>query len=155
MRQPTPELVEASAWADALVHAMADGFDYLDHLTVVDRIASFEVMVELRDSGSAESRLLLTTIPIDDPRLACACRILAGADWHEREAAELFGIEFEGHGEIRPLLTRGRTLALRKQVPLIARLTTPWPGAEGNRRSRIPGVLDTWQVGETQEGDRT
>lgn len=53
-----------------------------------------------------------------------------GAEWHEREAWEMFGIEFLGHPGLRPLYLPGdfEGHPMRKDFPLLARLVKPWPG---------------------------
>ncbi len=56
--------------------------------------------------------------------------VYPGADWHEREAFEMFGIEFDGHPSLRKLYLPGdfEGYPLRKDYPLMARLIKPWPG---------------------------
>ena len=53
-----------------------------------------------------------------------------GANWHEREAWEMFGISFAGHPGLRHLYLPGdfEGHPLRKDFPLLARLIKPWPG---------------------------
>ena len=53
-----------------------------------------------------------------------------GADWHEREAWEMYGINFEGHPGLRKLYLPGdfEGHPLRKDFPLLARIVKPWPG---------------------------
>ena len=53
-----------------------------------------------------------------------------GAEWHEREAWEMFGIDFAGHPGLRPLYLPGdfEGHPMRKDFPLLARLVKPWPG---------------------------
>jgi NADH-quinone oxidoreductase subunit C len=53
-----------------------------------------------------------------------------GAAWHEREAFEMFGIEFDGNEDLRNLYlpTDFEGHPLRKDYPLMARLIKPWPG---------------------------
>lgn len=53
-----------------------------------------------------------------------------GAEWHEREAWEMFGIEFIDHPGLRPLYLPGdfEGHPMRKDFPLLARLVKPWPG---------------------------
>jgi len=53
-----------------------------------------------------------------------------GADWHEREAWEMFGLTFEGHPGLRHIYLPGdfEGNPLRKDFPLIARMVKPWPG---------------------------
>ncbi|MFZ4719265.1 MAG: NADH-quinone oxidoreductase subunit C [Ilumatobacteraceae bacterium] len=56
--------------------------------------------------------------------------VYAGANWHERETHEMFGIDFAGHPDLRnmylPIDFEG--YPLRKDFPLLARLVKPWPG---------------------------
>jgi NADH-quinone oxidoreductase subunit C len=56
--------------------------------------------------------------------------VFAGANWHERETWEMFGIVFAGHPDLRkmylPMDFEG--YPLRKDFPLLARIVKPWPG---------------------------
>lgn len=58
------------------------------------------------------------------------CNVYAGANWHERETHEMFGIGFNGHPDLRnmylPADFEGHPL--RKDFPLLARIVKPWPG---------------------------
>ena len=56
--------------------------------------------------------------------------VFAGADWHEREAHEMFGIRFEGHPNLEHIYlpTEFEGHPLRKDFPLLARAVKPWPG---------------------------
>lgn len=56
--------------------------------------------------------------------------IFAGADWHEREAHEMFGIVFDGHPNLEHIYlpTEFEGHPLRKDFPLLARAVKPWPG---------------------------
>lgn len=64
------------------------------------------------------------------PRVASWVPLFRGADWHEREAWEMYGIEFEGHPGLRHLYLPGEFegFPLRKDFPLLAREVKPWPG---------------------------
>jgi NADH-quinone oxidoreductase subunit C len=56
--------------------------------------------------------------------------VYAGANWHEREAWEMFGITFTGHPDLRHMYLPGdfEGHPLRKDFPLLARIVKPWPG---------------------------
>ncbi len=56
--------------------------------------------------------------------------LFPGADWHERETHEMFGIVFQGHPTLQPLYlpTGFEGHPLRKDFPLLARQVKPWPG---------------------------
>lgn len=56
--------------------------------------------------------------------------VWAGANWHERETHEMFGIGFAGHPDLRNLYLPAEFegYPLRKDFPLLARIVKPWPG---------------------------
>jgi NADH-quinone oxidoreductase subunit C len=56
--------------------------------------------------------------------------VYPGADWHERECWEMYGIDFEGHPKLRHLYLPGEFEGhpLRKDFALLAREVKPWPG---------------------------
>jgi NADH-quinone oxidoreductase subunit C len=143
-------------WLAAVEGLKADGFDYFDWLGCVDEIGRLDclrVLLVVRNlSQGAESRVLSCLLPRDDPRIDTVSDVFAGAAWHEREAAELFGVEFLG-GERRRLLLSAEFEAtpLRKDEVLAARSGLNWPGAKepgeadfspDRRRLVPPGVPD-------------
>ena len=56
--------------------------------------------------------------------------IYPGANWHEREVWEMFGISFLGHPNLTHLYLPSdfEGNPLRKDYPLLARRAKPWPG---------------------------
>ena len=56
--------------------------------------------------------------------------LYSGADWHERETHEMFGIGFDGHRYLEHIYlpTGFEGHPLRKDYPLLARVVKPWPG---------------------------
>ena len=56
--------------------------------------------------------------------------VYAGANWHERETHEMFGIGFAGHPDLRNMYLPGdfEGYPLRKDFPLLSRMVKPWPG---------------------------
>ena len=65
-----------------------------------------------------------------EPRVGSWVPVYKGADWHEREAWEMYGFTFDGHPGLRhmylPAEFEGHPL--RKDFPLLAREVKPWPG---------------------------
>jgi NADH-quinone oxidoreductase subunit C len=69
-------------------------------------------------------------LPDDDPTIATWTSIYRGADWHEREIWEMFGITFVGHPHLVHMYLPGdfEGNPMRKDFPLLARRVKPWPG---------------------------
>jgi NADH-quinone oxidoreductase subunit C len=90
----------------------------------------FEVFTRLSDVSKGEGVIVSTDLSKEDPRLATLVEVFGGANWHEREAHEMFGIFFEGHPHLENLyLPDGfEGHPLRKTFPLLSREVKPWPG---------------------------
>lgn len=121
-------------WLATVEVLRADGFDYFDWLGCIDEIGRrdcFRIVLVVRDLvQGAEPRMLSCSLPRDDPRIETVSGIFAGAGWHEREVAELFGVEFLGGERRRLLLSPGfEGMPLRKDEVLAARTGMHWPGA--------------------------
>ncbi|MEZ5138917.1 MAG: NADH-quinone oxidoreductase subunit C [Acidimicrobiales bacterium] len=73
---------------------------------------------------------LKADLPDDDLVVDSWLPAFAGANWHEREAHEMFGIDFTGHPHLAHLYLPGAFEGhpLRKDFPLLARQIKPWPG---------------------------
>ena len=154
------EAVSAADWKTRVAAARTEGYDFFEWLAAVDEIgraAVFRVVVVLRRLDAPDQvRALSTDLPRDDPRLTSVRDVYAGAAWHEREAAEMFGIEFVGGDPRRLLLGELEGTPMRKDEVLAARSGVAWPGAKepgarepgesaaspGRRRMVPPGVPD-------------
>ncbi len=146
--------VSAEDWLAAVEALRADGFGYFDWLGCVDeigRLDCFRIVLVLRNlAAEAKPRMLSCLLPRDDPRIDTVRSVFAGAAWHEREVAELFGVEFVGGERRRLLLSAGfEGTPLRKDEVLAARTGMNWPGAKepgesdcsaSHRRMVPPGV---------------
>lgn len=156
--------VPAARWVEALMFARDElGYGYFDWLTGVDELAEgFSVVVHLWSLPAHQHLLLRTRVPREAPSLASAVGVFPGANWHERETFEMFGVEFAGHPNLIPLLLPDgfEGHPLRKDFMLAARAAKAWPGAKepgesdhdlgraapSRRRMLPPGVPDaqTW-----------
>ena len=89
----------------------------------------FQLLVQLY-SLSQQIGLILKTDVGEDMTIDTIRDIFAGADWHERETHEMFGVFFRGHPTLQPLYlpTEFEGHPLRKDFPLLARQVKPWPG---------------------------
>ena len=73
---------------------------------------------------------LKVDVPDDDLRVDTWVPLYAGANWHEREAWEMFGVTFVGHPHLVNMYLPGdfEGNPMRKDFPLLARRVKPWPG---------------------------
>jgi len=146
--------VSAEQWR--LVHtALSDAGAVLDWLCAIDLSADLTRLPGDPATGSAavvaavridSGLVLVRTTVADGGDLSSIADVYAVADWYEREAAEMVGLQFTG-GVRRPLLLPDGFVGhpLRRDFPLPARLQTAWPGAaQAGRRARVPGVNPQW-----------
>lgn len=73
-------------------------------LTVVDYKDRFEIVYHLQSLTHEWTLVVKTDVPYDNPKVPSVTSVWRGADWYEREMHELFGVEFEGHPNLVPLL---------------------------------------------------
>ncbi|WP_443078840.1 NADH-quinone oxidoreductase subunit C [Streptosporangium sp. NBC_01495] len=149
--------VDAGDWLGLLESARAGGYEFFDWLTAVDEPPeAFAVVAHLFAPVSHAHLLLRTRVSRADPRLPSAVGVFRGADWHERETFEMFGVVFEGHPNLVPLLLPDgfEGFPLRKDFVLAARVAKAWPGAKepgesghgspSRRKTLPPGVPADW-----------
>ncbi|MFI5730307.1 NADH-quinone oxidoreductase subunit C [Kribbella sp. NPDC051587] len=167
---PTAIDVPAAAWV-AAHEVLRDGvgFTFFDFLSASDELTDgFRVVTHLADfwgGAHVDHVLVRTLIPRDKPQLPTLSDLYAGANWHERETFEMFGITFDDHPNLVPLLLPDgfEGNPLRKEFILAARVAKPWPGAKepgesdtagapSRRRTLPPGVPDAESWGPRPPG---
>ena len=79
-------------------------FDYLRCLSVVDYIERLEVVYHLFSLEKRHKMVIKTSVPPDEPNVSSVSSIWRAADWFEREGHDLFGVVFQGHPNLAPLL---------------------------------------------------
>jgi len=79
------------------------GFKHLSTITGVDMEDGIELIYHLALDGSIELSLRLK-VQKDDPRVPTITDIIPGAVLYEREVHDMFGVNFEGHPDLSPLI---------------------------------------------------
>jgi len=150
--------VDASQWHDAAAFARDDSatacgfFDWLSAYD--DRDAGLAVVLHVWSVRLRQHVFVRTRVPRDGGRLPTLTDLWPGASWHERETYEMFGVVFDGHPNLVPLLLPDgfEGNPLRKEFVLASRVAKAWPGAKepgesdhepaspGRRRMLPPGV---------------
>jgi len=90
----------------------------------------FQVFARVASTGRHWGVTFKCDVDEEDPHAESWVPVYPGADWHERECWEMYGIVFDGHPALRHLyLPSGfEGHPLRKDFPLLAREVKPWPG---------------------------
>jgi len=164
--------VRTDAWRET-GHAARDlGFDYFGFLSAIDWMPSpygkgeddpteppperstevkqgyaggetrFQVFARLHSIATGVGITLKVDVP-EPLELESWVPVYAGANWHERETWEMYGITFTGHPDLRHIYLPGdfEGFPLRKDFPLLARMVKPWPGIVDVEP--IPAEFDT------------
>lgn len=110
----------------------------------------FQVFARVSSTHRHWGVTLKCDVEESDPRAQSWVGVYPGADWHERECWEMYGIVFDGHPALRRLYLPAEFegYPLRKDFPLLAREIKPWPGLVDVEA--MPG-----EAAESAEGDES
>ena len=147
--------VDVTSWRTAHRELQAAGLTFFDMLAATDLgDAGIQVVTHVMTPNADRRAMLQVEVPPGDS-IPSLVEIFPAADWHEREAHDVIGVDFAGHPDLRPIITDAQPPPLRRGSPLTARLATDWPGlyepgavAGETRRKRpkpVPGVNDAWE----------
>ena len=139
VRVPNENWIEAHATArddlDLVFFSWLSAIDWANQVEAGDPLEEeveerIELMTALSDLTEGKLVVFSTDLPSENPRIPTLMTTFAGANWHEREAHEMFGIDFEGHPNLIHLYLPDSFQGnpLRKSFPLLSREVKPWPG---------------------------
>jgi len=139
--------VEREKWLPTIRRARdEEGLDFFSWLTGIDWSKEvevgdvvedvdalderFEVMCRLSSVENSNAAQFVVALPKDDAVIDSLVPLFAGAEWHEREAYDMFGIEFEGNPNLVNIYLPDDFVGhpLLKSFPLLTREVKPWPG---------------------------
>jgi len=151
----TLELVVRPAELTSVMRSLREDehlrFELLADLCGVDTGVTMQVVYHLWSPLSADwVRVIADGLSRDDPRVPSVTQLWPGAEWAEREAYDMFGIEFEGNRDLRRIYMPPDYLAfpLRKDFAMpddaarapgqgIRPMETPVPPADVRVRPAI------------------
>ena len=81
------------------------GFEHASVVTAVDWIDHLNLVYLLDNYNNGVVIELVVEVPDEDLHIQTVSDIWVGANWHERETYELFGVIFDGHPKLERLLT--------------------------------------------------
>ncbi len=160
--------VPSAGWVEALTTARDRfGLIFFSWLSAVDWTPTpgigepvdgeveerFEILCTVADISEGRRVTFSTDLPKERASIASLVDVYPGANWHERETAEMFGIEFVGHPNLAHLYLPDGFIGrpLLKSFPLRSRDVKPWPGTvdvEG-----MPGAADVETTDDAATGD--
>lgn len=128
--------VRPESWQTMATHLRDCGrchFDYFTFLSAVDfEEEGFEIVCHLYSVRRQHHVNLKARLPREGARIPTLSNIWRGANWHERETWEMFGIGFDGHPHLVKLYLTEEFEGhpLRKDFLLMTREAKEWPGAK-------------------------
>jgi NADH-quinone oxidoreductase subunit C len=118
--------VAAKDWVELAKFLREDAATQMDHfidLTAIDyperQSARFDVTLTTR-SSTTNARIRARTHVKEGEKLGTLSGVWLGANWAEREVYDMFGIEFDGHPDLRRILMYEEFVGhpLRKDYPI-------------------------------------
>ena len=131
----------------------AQHFDLCKDITAIDYGGHrpLELFYELWSIGKRRQLRVKVALPLDDLEVESVVAIWQTANWLEREAYDMFGINFRNHPDLRRILmpeNYAEGHPLRKDFPLRGRFSR----AEQTRRALSMNVEDTYTPSELAAG---
>jgi NADH:ubiquinone oxidoreductase subunit C len=79
-------------------------FDFLCNIGAIDTGERFEIEYNLTSTSTKLRIDLKTTLPYENAEIDSVQEVWPGANWHEREIWELYGINIRNHNDLRRFL---------------------------------------------------
>ncbi len=89
-----------------LCKTIKDGyeFEHCSCVSGVDMITTFQVVYHISSYSNKIVMQITVDVPRDAPEVDSISPLYGGANWHEREAYDMYGIIFKGHPKMERLL---------------------------------------------------
>ena len=119
VNQDVQVTVPAKDWKSMAQFLKDLGLDYFSFLTAVDKKEKMIVLARFENlEEKVAVQIYCELLPTE--KLTSIAGIYVGADWMEREVYDMFGIEFEGHPNLKRILMPEdyQGFPLRKEFPL-------------------------------------
>lgn len=97
------EVILQSAQLRSFAQALRTGDFYLSFISGLHLKDGIEVSYQFANYGFP-CRILARVTVDNDNSLPTICDIFQGANWHERETRDFFGVTFRDHPNLKPLL---------------------------------------------------
>jgi NADH-quinone oxidoreductase subunit C len=146
----TIQKIDKSVWLNQAAEMKQRGLVRCEWLTATHNGGdSFEISLMLSKEDLSESVILLTNA---EGSIDSVSDIYPAVEFHEREVAQMFGLEFVGLKDLSPAFEIELSgFPMRRDFALATRAGAEWPGAvepdeNAKRRPSLPpGVLPDWK----------
>jgi NADH-quinone oxidoreductase subunit C len=94
-------------WVSFAEAARISGFDTFSDLFAIDHFTEaprYEVVLNLVAMEPVLRIVVSTRVPYDEPVVPTLTNVFQGANFYEREAFDMFGIDFPGHPDLTRIL---------------------------------------------------
>ena len=125
---PNPKIIEGEGAEDAEVEEEPASTETTTGFAGGD--TRFQVLARVYSTTRHQGVFLKADLDDAAPEVETWSQVYRGADWHERETHEMFGVGFTGHPNMANMYLPGafEGYPLRKDFPLLSREVKPWPG---------------------------
>ncbi len=174
MTEPAVCHVLVGQWRETFAQLRDSGAVYFDFLAATDLGDGATSITAHVLTIDASKRYLVTTELKPGDQIQSLADLYPGANWHEREAADLVGVSFANHPDPRPLIWQVSSGSgaggaatppvhpLRRSAALPPRTENRWPGLDepgvepGTTKRRrpkaVPGNPPEWDAGSDHDG---
>ncbi len=98
------DATELHTLAKSLKESKETAFDYLFNESAVDYLTNITIVYHLESTTHRHVVVLKSKImDREKPAIDSVCDIWIGADYHEREIFDLFGVHFNNHPDLRKI----------------------------------------------------
>ncbi len=80
------------------------GMDMLNLMLAVDWVDRIQMIYVLYSTTNNRKAILKADLPAEAPKISSVTDLWEAGSWYEREAHDLFGVEFPGNSDMSPLL---------------------------------------------------
>jgi len=128
--QPNPDLDGEKAFDINHTRVTVDDVISDETVRAAGGASRFQVFARVYNVDTHVGVTLTADLDTAQPSAPSWVSVYRGANWHEREAWEMYGFDFDGHPGLRNIYlpTGFEGHPLRKDFELLARVVRPWPG---------------------------
>ena len=118
--------IDRDGFLDFCKYVKEKNFEHCSCVSAVDNKSVFTIVYHLYNYEERKTLEITTDVPRDNPTIPSVTPLWGGANWHEREQYDFFGIIFENHPNLERIMTPPgwEYFPLRKEYRISGELQT-------------------------------